>query len=149
MLAMKSYQNDPKQSVRGIAKHFEVAPTILQDRLGGAASCTDEMTSRCHLSPTETHVLAEHAIEMQKLHFPLTPQDIWLEAQCLWYSKDPAAEACGDTLGVNWYNQVFLKDNPEMVNKMGKGLDQNRATCVSHAQLATWYQHVCCSYIYR
>ena len=26
-------------------------------------------------------------------------------------------------LGVNWYNEVFLRDNPEMANKMGKGLD--------------------------
>ena len=68
-------------------------------------------------------MLAEHAIEMQKPHFLLTPQDIGLEAWCLWCSKDPAAEACGDTLGANWYNQEFLKDNPDMVNKMGKGLD--------------------------
>ena len=80
------------------------------------------MTSCYCLSPTETKVLAECAAEMQKLHFPLTPQDIRFEAQCLWYSKDPAAEACGDTLRINWYSKVF-KDNPEMVNKMGKGLD--------------------------
>ena len=44
---------------------------------------------------------------------------------------------------MNWYNQVFLKDNPEMVSKMGKGLDENRATCASHhVQLAAWYQDV-------
>ena len=83
--------------------------------------------------------MADYAVEMQKLHFPLTSQDIRLEAQCIWYSIDPAAEAHGETLGVNWYNQVFLKDNPEMVSKMGKGLDRNRATCASHAQLAAWY----------
>ena len=94
-------------------------------------------------------MLAEHAIEIQKPHFPLTPQDIRLEAQCLWYSKDPAAKVYRDTLGVNWYNQVFLKNNPDMVNNMGKGLDQNRVTCVSHAQLAAWYQDVCHKYIYR
>lgn len=138
-LAMKSYQNDPKQSVRGLAKTFQVAPTTLQERLGGATSRTEEMSSRRCLSPTETRVLADYAVEMQKLHFPLTSQDIRLEAQCIWYSIDPAAEAHGETLGVNWYNQVFLKDNPEMVSKMGKGLDRNRATCASHAQLAAWY----------
>ena len=81
-------------------------------------------------------MLASHALKMQKLHFPLTPQDIRLKAQHIWYSKDPAAEAHGDTLGVNWYNQVFFKDNLEMVNKMGKGLDLDRATCTSHLQLA-------------
>ena len=88
-------------------------------------------------------MLASHVIEMQKLHFPLTPQDVRLEAQHIWYSKNPTAEACGDTLGVNWYNQVFLKDNLEMVNKMGKGLDWDRATCTSHSQLAAWYKDVC------
>ena len=149
MLAIKSYQNNHKQSVRGPAKCFKVAPSTLQDQLGGVASHTDEMKSRHCLSPTETQVLAEHAIEMQKLHFLLTPQDIRLKAQCLWYSKDPAAEACRDTLGVNGYNQVFLKDNPDMANKMGKSLDWNRATCVSYAQLAAWYQDVCRKYIYR
>lgn len=74
-------------------------------------------------------MLADYAVEMQKLHFPLTPQDIRLEAQR--------------------YNQVFLKDNPEMASKMGKGLDQNRATCASHAQLAAWYQDVCFDTIYK
>ena len=141
-LELKSYQNDPKQSVRGLAKTFQVAPTTLQEQLGGATSHTEEMSSRHHLSPTETRVLADYAVEMQKIHFPLTPQDIRLEAQHIWYSKDPAAEAHGETLGVNWYNQVFLKDNPEMVSKMGKDLDQNRGTCASHAQLAAWYQDV-------
>ena len=141
-LALKYYQNNPKQSVRGLAKQFEVAPSTLQDQLAGGASHTEAMSSRHCLSPTEIKVLASHALEMQKLHFPLTPQDIRLEAQHIWYSKDPAPEAHGDTLGVNWYNQVFLKDNPEMVNKMGKGLDRNRATCASHLQLAAWYKDV-------
>ena len=87
-------------------------------------------------------MLASHVVELQKLHFPLTPQDVRLEAQHIWYLKDPAAKAGGDTLGVNWYNQVFLKDNPEMANKMGKGLDRNRATCANHSQLAAWYENV-------
>lgn len=139
---MKSYQNNPKQSVRGLATQFEVAPSTLQDRLAGRASRTEAMSLRCRLSPTKTKVLASHAIEMQKLHFPLTPQDIRLEAQRIWYSKDPAAEARGDTLGVNSYNQVLLEDNPEMANKMRKGLDQDRATCASHLQLAAWYEDV-------
>ena len=84
-LALKSYQTNPKQSVRCLAKHFEVSPSTLQDWLAGAAFHTVEMSSRHCLSPTETKVLAEHAIEMQKFHFPLTPQDIKLEAQCIWY----------------------------------------------------------------
>lgn len=141
-LALKSYQNNPKQSVRGLAKQFEVAPSTLQDWLAGGASCTKVMSSRHCLGPTKTKVLASHALEMQKLHFPLTQQDIRPEARHIWYSKDPAAEACGDMLGVNWYNQVFLKDNLEMVNKMGKGLDWDRATCTSHLQLAAWYEDV-------
>lgn len=86
-LALKSYQNNPKQSVRGLATQFEVAPSTLQDRLAGRASRTEAMSSRRHLSPTETKVLASHAIEMQKLHFPLTTQDIRLEAQHIWYSR--------------------------------------------------------------
>ena len=53
-LAMKSYQNDPKQSVRGLAKTFQVAPTTLQEQLGGATSCSEEMSSRHHISPAET-----------------------------------------------------------------------------------------------
>ena len=128
-LALKSYQNNPKQSVRGLATQFQVAPSTLQDQLAGATTHTEAMSLRCHLSLTKTKVLASHVVELQKLHFPLTLQDVRLEAQHIWYLKDPADKAGGDTLRVNWYNQVFLKDNPEMVNKMGKGLDRNRATC--------------------
>ena len=73
--------------------------------------------------------MVEHAAGMQKLYFPLTSQDIRLDAQCIWYSQDPAVEGHCDNLGVNWYSQVFLKDNPEIENKMGKGLDQNQTTC--------------------
>ena len=80
---------------------------------------------------------------MQKLHFPLTPQDIRVKAQRLWHSKNKLAEAQGETIGINWYNKVFLKDNPDMENKMGKGLDWDQVTCASHTQLAAWYADVC------
>ena len=135
--------DNSKYLIWALANHFEVLHSTLQDQLAGAVSHSEEMTSWHHLSPTETNVLAEHATEMQKLHFLLTPQDIRLKAQHLWYSKDPAAEACGNKLGVNWYSWVFLKNNPEMVNKMGKCLDQDQATCASYAQLAVWYEDVC------
>ena len=59
-----------------------VAHTTLQDRIHGAISCAEEINSQHQLSPTETWVLAEYAITMRKLHFPLTPQDIRNEAQC-------------------------------------------------------------------
>ena len=65
-----------------------------------------------------------------------------MKAQRLWHSKNKLAEAWDEMIGVNWYNEVFLRDNPEMANKMGKGLDQDRATCASHAQLAAWYDDV-------
>ena len=35
-------------------------------------------------------------------------------------------------IGIIWYNEVFLKDNPELANKMGKGLDWDQMTCASH-----------------
>ena len=79
---------------------------------------------------------------MQDLHFPLTPTDIWLEAQQIWWAKNSDANDAGLVIGVNWYREVFLKDNPDMVNKLGKGLDRNHATCASHAQLEKWYSDV-------
>ena len=142
LAAMDCYRINTKVSIRALAKRFGVARTTLQDQIHGAISRAEEMNSRHRLSPTETRVLAEHAIAMQKLHFPLTPQDIRNEAQCLWHSKNKLAEAQGEMIGVNWYNEVFLRDNPEMANKMGKGLDQDWATCASHAQLAAWYDDV-------
>ena len=143
LAAMDCYWLNSKVSIRALAKHFDVARMTLQDRIWGAISCAEEMNSRCRLSPTETCVLTDHTIEMQKLHFLLTPQDIRIKAQHLWHSKNKLAEAWGETIGINWYNKVFLKDNPDMANKMGKGLDWDRATCASHTQLAAWYADVC------
>ena len=54
--------------------------------------------------------------------------------------KNSKSETNDDqVIGVNWYWDVFLKDNPDMVNKLGKGLDHNHATCASHTQLEKWY----------
>ena len=93
LAAMDCYRINTKVSIRALAKRFGVARPTLQDRIHGAISRAEEMNSRCRLSPTETWVLAEHAIVMQKLHFPLTPQDIRNEAQRLWHSKNKLAEA--------------------------------------------------------
>ena len=81
--AMESYWNNPGHPVWSLPTHFQVAHSTLQDQLAGTVSCTEEMTSHHCLSTTETKVLAEHAAEIQKLHFPLTPQDIRLEAVSL------------------------------------------------------------------
>ena len=75
-----------------------VAHTTLQDWIHGAISCAEEINSQHQLSPTETWVLAEYAIAMQKLHFPLTPQDIRNEAQHLRHSKNKLAEAQGEMI---------------------------------------------------
>ncbi|KZP02543.1 hypothetical protein FIBSPDRAFT_660821, partial [Athelia psychrophila] len=129
-------------SVRGLAKSFGVTLSTLQNRLNGAQSRSDEMESRRRLSPVETKVLASHAERMQALKFPLTPADVRLEGERLFHAKDPEAAAQGAKLGINWYREVFLKDNPDFVNKLGKGLDRDRATCASHAQLSAWFENV-------
>lgn len=141
--AVAAYRHaDPKPSVRGLAKSFGVTLSTLQNRLNGAQSRSDEMESRRRLSPVETKVLASHAERMQALKFPLTPADVRLEGERLFHAKDPEAAAQGAKLGINWYREVFLKDNPDFVNKLGKGLDRDRATCASHAQLSAWFENV-------
>ena len=132
----------PNDSIRGTARHHDVSESTLQGRLNGAKSREHEMNSRRHLSLAETRALAEHAQRMQDLHFPLTPADIRLEAQWIWWARNSKANDADQMIGINWYREVFLKDNPDMVNKLGKGLDHNRATCASHAQLEKWYLNV-------
>ena len=105
--AMDFFLNNSKYSIWALENCFEVLHSTLQNWLAGSVPCSEEITSQCHLSLTETKVLAEHTAEMQKLHFLLMPQDIRLRAQ---------AETHGDKMGVNYYSQVLLKDNPEMVN---------------------------------
>ena len=65
--------------------------------------------------------------------------------------KNSKSETNDDqVIGVNWYQDVFLKDNPDMVNKLGKGLDCNCATCASHTQLEKWYSDVSLpAFVYR
>lgn len=134
--------DNPNSSIRGTARHHGVSESTLRGRLKGAQSREHEMNSRRRLSIAETRALAGHAQRMQDLHFPLTPTDIRLEAQRIWWAKNSEANDAGLLIGVNWYREVFLTDNPDMVNKLGKGLDRNRATCASHAQLEKWYSDV-------
>ena len=139
LAAMDCYWINTKVSIRALAKCFGAACTTLQDRIHGAISRAEEMNSRCQLSPTETRVLVEHAITMQKLHFPLTPQDIRNEAQRLWHSKNKLTEAQDEMIGVNWY---FWEITLRWPIRWEKGLDRDQATCASHAQLAAWYDDV-------
>lgn len=118
-------QSDPKPSVRSLAKSYEVTLATLQNRLNGAQPRTLEMKSRRRLSKVETRVLADHASRMQDLKFPLTPADVRLEAERLFHAKNPEAAERGDKIGINWYCTVFLEDNPDFVNKLGKGLDSD------------------------
>lgn len=134
--AVAAYRHsNPKPSVQSLAKSFEVTLATLQNCLNGAQPRSLEMNSHRRLSKVETHVLAEHASRMQDLKFPLTPADVWLEAECLFHAKNPEAAEQGDKIGINWYRTVFLEDNPDFVNKLGKGLDRDRATCASHSNL--------------
>ena len=126
------------QPQQGTARHYDVSKSTLWERLNGAKSHEREMNSRQRLSLAKTRALAEHAQRMQDLHFPLTPADIRLEAQWIWQKRNGPGDA-DQVIGVNWYREVFLKD---MVNKLGKGLERNRATCASHAQLEKWYLDV-------
>jgi hypothetical protein len=133
----------PDDSIRGTARHYDISESTLRGRLNGVKSREREMNSRRRLSIAETRALAEHAQRMQDLHFPLTPADIRLEAQRIWWAKNSDADQTRNlAIGINWYREVFLTDNPDMVNKLGKGLDRNRATCASHTQLEKWYSDV-------
>ena len=140
--------DNPNDSIRGTARHYDISESTLRGRLNGAKSHEREMNSRRQLSLAETRALAEHAQRMQDLHFPLTPADIRLEAQRIWQKRNGPGDA-DQVIGVNWYREVFLKDNPDMVNKLGKGLDRNRATCASHTQLEKWYSDVSSSFIFE
>lgn len=141
-LAIQEYQDNPNQSILGITKHHGVAPSTLQGWLKGAQPHAVTMGDRRLISLAESQEIAAHASHMQDLYFPLTPADIKREAERVLHAKDPVAKANNTRLGKNWYHEVFLKDNPEMRNKLGKGLDRNRATCASHGQLAAWHEDV-------
>lgn len=147
--ALQLLSDNPGKSIRSAALENNVGESTLRARLKGGRSRTEEMTSRRRLSKAETRELADHAKRMQDHHFPLTPAVIRLEAQRIYYTKYPDAEDAETAIGVNWYRNVFLKDNPDMANKLGKGLDRNRATCASHSQLAAWYENVSCTYIFN
>ena len=141
-LAVQAYRDNPKQSVNSLATRFGVNKSTLQNRLTGAQSHAEEKGDRRHLSKVETAVIAKHVVCMQQLHFPLTPANVVHEAERIWHNKDPIAKANNTPLGKNWYHEVFLKDNPQLKSKLGRGLDRNRATCASNRQLRAWHDDV-------
>jgi hypothetical protein len=141
-LAVLAYRGNTKQTVNGLATRFGTNKSTFQNRLAGARSHTEEKRDRRRLSKAETAVIAQHVVRMQQLHFPLTPANVVREAERIWHNKDPIAKADNTSLGKNWYHEVFLKDNPHLKSKLGKGLDRNRATCASNRQLRAWHNDV-------
>ena len=142
-LAIQEYQDNPNQSVLGNPKRHGVAPSTLQGWLKGAQPRAVTMGDRHLISLAESQEIAAHTSHMQDLYFPLTPADIKREAEHVLHAKDPVAKANNMCLRKDWYHEVFLKDNPEMRNKLGKGLDRNWATCASQGQLTAWHEDVC------
>jgi hypothetical protein len=79
--ALQWLLDNPGKSVRSAACENNVGESTLRARLKGGRSRTEKMTSQHCLSKAETGELADHAKHMQDHHFPLTPEDIQLEAQ--------------------------------------------------------------------
>lgn len=137
-IALQMLEANKQLSVRAAARSAGIPEATLRSRLDGRQSYEEAAEKRRKITIAESQAIAVFAGRMQDLHFPLTPEDVRLEAQRILHAREPLASE----IGGNWYSRVFLKDNPQMRNKRGKGYDRARALCASRSQISNWYDDV-------
>ncbi|KAF7573312.1 hypothetical protein PtrM4_082170 [Pyrenophora tritici-repentis] len=69
-LAIASYRNNPKQSVRALAAAYDVPKSTLQTRLHGVQPRSEILSTRRKLSPIEEQSLVQWILDLDRRGFP-------------------------------------------------------------------------------
>ena len=69
-LAIAAYRNNPKQSVRALAKAYDVPQSTLYTRIHGTPPRSEQRSINRKLSPTEEQSLVQWVLDLDRRGFP-------------------------------------------------------------------------------
>jgi len=110
-LAIASYRNNPKQSVRALAAAYDVPKSTLQRRLHGTQARSEIVSVNRKLSPIEEQSLVQWILELDRRGFPPYIIDVRRMADALLSARgqDPPPPP----VGKKWVSR-FIQSQSEL-----------------------------------
>jgi hypothetical protein len=138
-LAMVSYQNKPCQSIRALARAYNVPESTLRTRLRGVHPRSEIVSVNRKLSTTEEQSLVQWILDLNRQGFPPYIIDVRRMADALLAARgqDPPPPP----VGKNWVSR-FVNSQSELQTKWNRKVYSQRALCEDPVAISAWFNLV-------
>jgi hypothetical protein len=138
-LAMVSYQNKPCQSIRALARAYDVPESTLRTRLRGVHPRSEIVSVNRKLSTTEEQSLVQWILDLNRRGFPPYIIDVRRMADALLAARgqDPPPPP----VGKNWVSR-FVNSQSELQTKWNRKVYSQRALCEDPVAISAWFNLV-------
>ena len=135
LLALQALKQDPKQSVRSIAKAYTLPEASLRYRIKGRPSRRDQPANSRNLTDLEESVLVREVLDLYSRGFPPRLSGIGDMADKLRTTRGASR------VGPRWASN-FVKRHPELRTRFTRKYDYQRAQCEDPAIIQGWFDLV-------
>ncbi|KAK7178070.1 transposase [Paraphaeosphaeria sporulosa] len=134
-LAIASYRSNPRQSLRRLARSFDVPRSTLQTRLHNVMSKHAIRPPNRKLYPTEEQTLVDWILDLNQRGFPPHIIDVRRMADHLLAARGqiPAPQS----VGKNWVLR-FINTQPDLQTKWTRSFHSQRALCEDPVKISAW-----------
>ncbi|KAH7548829.1 hypothetical protein BM1_10854 [Bipolaris maydis] len=138
-LAIASYRNNPKQSIRALAKAYDVPQSTLHTRVHGTQPRLELRSVNRKLSSIEEQSLVQWILDLDRRGFPPHIIDVRQMADALLAARgqDPPPQP----VGKKWVSR-FIQSQPELQTKWSRRLNSQRAQYEDPATIVAWFKLV-------
>jgi hypothetical protein len=132
ILALQALQNDPKLSLRAVAKLYNVPVSTLGHRRTGRAVRRDLPANSRKLTDLEEKTIVQYVIELYKRAFPIRLSGVEEMANQLLHVRD------APPVGKRWAHN-FVKRQEEIDTRWTRRYDYQRAKCEDPKVIGEWF----------
>jgi len=138
-LAAISFQNNPAQSKRALAKSFNVPESTLRTRLHGTRARHEIRAPDRKLLLSEEQALVQWILDLDRRGFPPQIIDVRRMADTLLAARgqNPPPQP----IGKNWVSR-FINTQPELQTKWNRRFHSQRAKCEDPVTIDAWFRRV-------
>ena len=134
-LAVQAVKNSNQQSIRSIAKVYNVSEATLRARLKGRHSRCDTPANSRKLTDLEESVLVQEILDLASRAFPPRLSGVKDMANRLLADRDASR------VGPRWASN-FVKRQPQLRTRFTRRYDYQRALCEDPAVIGDWFRLV-------
>ena len=138
-LATASYYNNNKQSLRALAKAYDVPESTLRTRLHGVQPRSETVSAKRKLSPIEEQSLVQWILDLDRRGFPPHIIDVRRMADTLLTARGQNPPPA--PVGKNWVSR-FIQSRPELQTKWSRRLNSQRANSEDPIVITAWFKLV-------